>query len=305
MSLPILKKVEELRTHCDLVRASGRRVGLVPTMGALHEGHLSLIRKARSEADEVIVTVFVNPTQFGPNEDFERYPRNLEADCRLAEEAGAHLVFAPNVEAMYPPGEKTRVTVADLSAPLCGASRGPEHFTGVATVVTKLFAVVGPCVAAFGRKDYQQLAIIQRMVRDLLLPVQIVPCPTVREPDGLAASSRNRYLDEGWRRRAAAIPRALSLAQAAFASGERSAGRLRALVRAELEEQRLTIDYVELAESSTLEIYADSARLPARALLAVAVLAGGTRLIDNLLLGEEAAPVARLGGAVLTSGGAA
>src|SRR5690606_21069820 len=198
-----------------------------------------------------------------------------------------------------------RVTVADLSAPLCGASRGPGHFTGVATIVTKLFAVVGPCTAAFGRKDYQQLAIIERLVRDLLLPVQIVPCPTVREPDGLAASSRNRYLDETWRRRAVAIPRALSLAQAAFVSGERSAGRLRALVCAELEEERLTVDYVELAESSTLEIFHDSAQLPARVLLAVAVLAGGTRLIDNLLLGEEAAPIARLGGAMLTSGGAA
>lgn len=305
MSLTILTKVEELRTHCDLVRASGRRVGLVPTLGALHEGHLSLIRKARSLTDEVVVTVFVNPTQFGPNEDFERYPRDLDADRRLAAEAGAHLVFAPRVEEMYPSGEKTRVTVADLSVPLCGASRGVEHFTGVATIVTKLFAVVGPCVAAFGRKDYQQLAIIERLVRDLLLPVRIVRCPTVREADGLAASSRNRYLDESWRHRAAAIPRALSLAHAAFASGERSAGRLRALVRAELEEDRLAIDYVELADSDTLALFDETASVPPRVLLAIAAIAGGTRLIDNLVLGEEPAPVGQLGGAVLTAGGAA
>lgn len=305
MSAPILKTVSELRTHCDLVRASGRSVGLVPTMGALHEGHLSLVRRARELADEVIVTVFVNPTQFGPNEDFDRYPRSLEEDRRLVADAGAHVVFAPAVETMYPPGEKTRVMVADLTQALCGASRGAEHFTGVATIVTKLFAVVGPCVACFGRKDFQQLAVIERLVRDLFLPVRIVPCPTVREEDGLAASSRNRYLAPSWRRRAVAIPRALSLAHATFSSGERLAGNLRGLVRAELAEQGLEIDYVELADPSELVVFGDDAQLPSRALLALAAFAGGTRLIDNLVLGEEPAPIGRLGGAVLTSGGAA
>lgn len=305
MSLPTLTTVRELRTHCEFVRASGRSVGLVPTMGALHEGHLSLVRKARELADEVVVTIFVNPTQFGPNEDFERYPRSLEQDRRLVADAGAHVVFAPAVETMYPPGDKTRVSVADLTRPLCGASRGAEHFTGVATIVTKLFSVVGPSVACFGRKDYQQLAVIQRLVRDLFLPVRIVPCSTVREEDGLAASSRNRYLDPSWRARAAAIPRALSLAHATFSSGERLAGNLRALVRAELEEQGLEVDYVDVADPSELQVFEDATQVPARVLLAVAAFAGGTRLIDNLVLGEEPAPIGSLRGALLTSGGAA
>jgi pantoate--beta-alanine ligase len=300
-----VKTVSELRTHCDLVRASGRRVALVPTMGALHDGHLSLIRLAREQADEVVVSIFVNPTQFGPNEDYERYPRTLEMDRELAAEAGAHVLFVPQVAAMYPAGEKTRVVVADLTRHLCGASRGPEHFAGVATIVTKLFAIVGPCVAFFGRKDYQQLRVIERMVSDLLLPVRVVPCPTVRESDGLALSSRNRYLDATWRARAAAIPRALSIAHAAFSSGERSARILRSLVRAELEEQSLALDYVELAEPMELEPVPDEAQVPPRVLLAVAARAGETRLIDNVMLGEEPAPVGQLGGAVLTSGGAA
>lgn len=305
MSLPVVKTPAELRTHCDLVRASGRSVALVPTMGALHEGHLSLIRRARELADEVVVSIFVNPTQFRPGEDFERYPRNLELDRGLASEAGAHLVFAPADAAMYPTGEKTRVMVSDLTKTLCGASRGPEHFVGVATIVTKLFAIVGPCTALFGRKDYQQLMVIERMTRDLFLPVRVVPCPTVREPDGLALSSRNQYLDAQWRERAVAIPRALSLAHAAFSSGERSARTLRSLVRAELEEQSLAVDYVELADPTELELVAEDAQVPARVLLAVAVRAGSTRLIDNIVLGEEPAPLGQLRGALLTSGGAA
>lgn len=305
MSPSVLKTVSELRTHCDLVRASGRRVALVPTMGALHAGHLSLIRQAREHADEVVVSIFVNPTQFGPSEDFERYPRTLETDRELAAEAGAHVLFVPTVAAMYPAGEKTRVVVADLTRHLCGASRGPEHFAGVATIVTKLFSIVGPCVACFGRKDFQQLRVIERMVSDLLLPVRVIPCSTVRESDGLALSSRNQYLDETWRARAAAIPRALSIAHAAFSSGERLAGTLRSLVRAELEEQSLAVEYVELADPTDLDVVPEERQVPARVLLAVAARAGDTRLIDNVMLGEEAAPVGQLGGAVLTSGGAA
>ncbi len=287
----ILSTVAELRGYTDELRLRGGRVGLVPTMGALHAGHLALVERARALADEVVVTIFVNPTQFGPSEDFERYPRTLDRDAELALGAGASRIFAPSVEEMYPAGERTRVVVSGITDSLCGASR-PGHFAGVSTVVTKLFAATGPCVAVFGRKDYQQLKVIERMTRDLLLPVTVVGYPTVRESDGLALSSRNQYLTAEWRTRALAIPRALTQAHAAFSSGARSVGQLREEVRASLETAGLRVDYATFAHADDLVPYGDDEQLPERALLAVAAFADTTRLIDNLVLGEDAAPLA-------------
>jgi pantoate--beta-alanine ligase len=284
----------EFRTLCEGVRARGRTLGLVPTMGALHEGHAALIREAVRHTDRVAVTIFVNPTQFGPNEDLERYPRTLEHDLELCAQAGAELVFAPRAEEMYPPGERTRVNVAGLTEHLCGASR-PGHFSGVATIVTKLFALAGRCTAVFGRKDYQQLKVIERLTRDLLLPVRIVAHATVRETDGLALSSRNRYLTPAERDRALAIPRALTEAACAFSAGERRVSVLRGAAQATLEQAELRVDYVSVADAEELLPYADEAALGERALLAVAALCGTTRLIDNLVLGEEPAPLAGAG----------
>ncbi len=286
----VLSTVAELRAFTDGLRAQGQRVGLVPTMGALHVGHLALIERARQLASEVVVTIFVNPTQFGPQEDFERYPRTLERDATLAIGAGASRIFAPSVAEMYPAGEKTRVVVSGITDWLCGASR-PGHFAGVSTVVTKFFAATGPCVAVFGRKDYQQLKVIERMTRDLLLPVEVVGHATVREADGLALSSRNQYLTPEWRTHALAIPRALSAAHAAFSSGERSVGALRGRVVAELTNAGLRIDYVTLAHPDELTPHADEDVLIGRTLLAVAVFADTTRLIDNVVLGEDPSPL--------------
>ncbi len=280
----------DLRRACDAARARGARVGLVPTMGALHEGHATLVRAAAERADFVVVTVFVNPTQFGPNEDFARYPRTLDADRALAKEAGAALVFAPEGRAMYPEGDETRVHVGETAAALCGAHR-PGHFEGVTTVVAKFFALAGPCVALFGRKDYQQLKVIERMTRDLLLPVEIVGVPTVREPDGLALSSRNRYLSAAARQSALAIPTGLSRAAALFAKGERNAGALRAACREPIAAVADSIDYVELADPDRVTPFPDHARVPDRTLLAVALRLGGARLIDNVVLGEDRAPL--------------
>src|SRR6478736_2052218 len=225
MTLTLHRTVAEFRAATQAVRSAGRRLGLVPTMGALHAGHLSLVTEARKRASEVALTIFVNPTQFGPNEDFARYPRTLDRDLALCREAGVSHVFAPEASEMYPKGERTRVQVSGLTAALCGPHR-PGHFDGVTTIVSKLFAVAGECVAVFGRKDYQQLKVIERMTRDLLLPVEIVGFPTLRDADGLALSSRNAYLSAEERQRALSIPRALGAAAAAFAAGERNAGRL-------------------------------------------------------------------------------
>jgi pantoate--beta-alanine ligase len=287
MSFELQTTVQDFRASCDAVRARGGRVGLVPTMGALHSGHLALVEKARSLSDAVAVTIFVNPTQFGPNEDFARYPRNLEKDAELCRKAGASLVFSPPVEAMYPRNERTRVRVSGLTDFLCGPKR-PGHFEGVATIVTKLFNVTGPSVAVFGRKDYQQLKVIERMVRDLLLPVEIVGHPTVRGADGLALSSRNAYLSPEERERALAIPRGLSLAAASYARGERNAGRLQALVEAEVKKATDRIDYVTVADPDELTPFSPEAELGPRALVAIAAFVGSTRLIDNLVLGEDA-----------------
>ncbi len=284
------ENVPSFRAACDRVRRRGGRLGLVPTMGALHEGHLSLIREAKRHATDVAVSIFVNPTQFGANEDLAKYPRDLEGDLRKCNEAGASLVFAPSVSEMYPAGEKTRVRVMGITDALCGVSR-PAHFEGVATIVTKLFAVAGPCVAVFGKKDYQQLQVIRRMVQDLLLPVEIIGYPTVRETDGLAMSSRNAYLSADERQRAVALPRALSEATRHFAAGERSSAALRVCVESRLEPAGFRVDYVTVADADELVPLAPGADVVERCVIAVAAFMGRTRLIDNVVLGEDPPPV--------------
>jgi pantoate--beta-alanine ligase len=257
-------------------------------MGALHAGHLALVNAARHKAQLVVTSIFVNPTQFGPGEDFTRYPRDLDGDVRKLATAGADLVFAPAHDAMYPPGDDTRVHVGALTAPLEGAHR-PGHFDGVATVVAKLFAAVGPCVAVFGRKDYQQLLVVRRMARDLLMPVEIVGHPIVREPDGLALSSRNAYLSADERARALAIVRGLDAAARRFAAGERDPRELQRMARASIEAVATSIDYVEARDADTLE---ELTAVDTRAVLAVACRIGTTRLIDNVVLGEDPPPLA-------------
>ncbi|MEZ4298745.1 MAG: pantoate--beta-alanine ligase [Polyangiaceae bacterium] len=288
--MQVLTDPSAFRAECDRVRGRSLRLGLVLTMGALHEGHASLIRAARAATDIVAATVFVNPTQFGPNEDFSRYPRTLDADTALAAAAGAEIVFAPDARAMYPEGEETRVVPGPTAEPLCGAFR-PGHFQGVVTVVTKFFALAGPCTAAFGKKDYQQLRVIQRLVTDLLLPIDILPVPTVREPDGLAMSSRNRYLAPAARAAARAIPLGLSAAHRAFAAGERSASALTSLVRAQVAPAATSIDYIDIATADSVRVFAPGDTVSDRAVLALAARFEGARLIDNVVLGEDPAPI--------------
>ncbi len=280
----IVTTPDAFRAACDEARGRGQRVGLVPTMGALHEGHVALAREAARHASFVAVSIFVNPTQFGPNEDLARDPRDLAAD--VASLRGlAHLVFAPEPTAMYLPGDETRVRVGPLAAHLCGPFR-PGHFEGVCTVVTKLFALVGPCAAVFGEKDFQQLAIVRRVAADLFLPVEVVAHTIVREPDGLAKSSRNAYLSPQDRVRALCLSRGLRTAVDAFRGGERRAGVLRRLARAEVDAGADRVDYVEITDPATIQpIPAEEA--VARALLAIACHIGKTRLIDNVVLGED------------------
>jgi pantoate--beta-alanine ligase len=291
MTLVLHQSVAELRQAANAVRSAGKRLGLVPTMGALHEGHLSLVREARARADEVAVTIFVNPTQFGPNEDYARYPRTLDRDLELCREAGVRHVFAPDASEMYPEGERTRVHVSGLTSALCGPHR-PGHFDGVTTIVSKLFAVAGECVAVFGRKDYQQLKVIERMTRDLLLPVEIVGLKTLRDADGLALSSRNAYLSHEERARALGIARGLSAAVAAFEAGERLSGELRDAALEQLNQAGLRLDYATIADADELFPIPDEARIGDRAVLAIAGFMGKTRLIDNVVLGEDPAPIA-------------
>jgi pantoate--beta-alanine ligase len=278
-------RVEEVRASVSEARSSGLRVGLVPTMGALHEGHACLIEQCRAETGYVVVSIFVNPTQFGPSEDFSRYPRTLDADARLCESAGADLVFAPGVESMYPYGREgaTFVEVPGFSDVLEGVSR-PGHFRGVATVVLKLFSITRPDVAYFGAKDFQQQLVIRRMVADLNVPVEIRTVPTVREADGLALSSRNRYLNPDERRAAAALYRALTRAREAVQAGERDANRVRQILTETVESERLmTLDYAEVADAESLKpLVGLSPGQNAVALLAAR--AGATRLIDNAVL---------------------
>lgn len=285
----VVHTVADFRIATNRIRERGSTLGLVPTMGALHEGHRALMREAHARSSAVAVTIFVNPTQFGPKEDLARYPRDLQGDVEQCAAERVSLVFAPDVSEMYPQGERTRVRVSGLTDHLCGASR-PGHFEGVATVVTKLFAVSGPCVAVFGRKDYQQLQVIRRLARDLLFPVEIVGYPTVRESDGLALSSRNRYLSPKERKTALAIPRALAEAVRRYETGERLVGALREPARVALAREGLRLDYVSVAHAEDLIPFEDTQAIPQKAVLAVAAFCGSTRLIDNVVLGEDPAP---------------
>lgn len=274
-----LPTISEIRAALDEARGHGRRVGMVPTMGALHEGHLSLIRAARVEDQVVVVSIFVNPTQFGPSEDLAKYPRDLARDCRLAGDAGADLVFNPSVSEMYAEDHATWVEVEGLTDGLCGRTR-PGHFRGVCTVVAKLFAICQPDRAYFGEKDAQQLAVIKRMVRDLNMRVEIVPCPTIREPDGLAVSSRNVRLKPAQREQAPALYRALTAAQAAVAAGETDVAAIDSLIRTVLAQAPLgEVDYVEVVRADDLK---PVTKMAGECLIALAVSFGDVRLIDNL-----------------------
>jgi pantoate--beta-alanine ligase len=270
-----------MRAGSRAVKLERKRLGLVPTMGALHEGHLSLVRAARAQCDVVAASIFVNPTQFGPNEDLATYPRNFERDSALLQQEGVELLFAPSVDEMYPAGSVTWVTVEGLSDKLCGRSR-PGHFRGVTTVVAKLFHIVEPDVAFFGQKDAAQLAIIRRMVRDLRFPVEIVGCPIVREPDGLAMSSRNAYLEAQQRKQALVLYRSLAAVKTAFDSGERRAEKLVAAgKRVFTQEPAVRLDYFEIVNPESLDPVENVSE---GALVAVAAFVGRTRLIDNVLL---------------------
>jgi pantoate--beta-alanine ligase len=279
--MKLITTVREVRDALGGSRRAGRAIGLVPTMGAFHEGHLSLMRRAREQCDVVVVSLFVNPTQFNDPADLNAYPRDPERDAALAAEIGVDYLFAPPADEIYPPGFATTVSVGDVTQPLEGVHRGQAHFDGVTTVVTKLFNIVGPDVAYFGQKDAQQALVIRRLVRDLNLPVRIEVCPTVREPDGLALSSRNALLSPSDRLRAIALHRALAVIQEAVRAGERdpAAARGRALV--ELEAAEIEPDYVELVAADTL---APLERIDGNALALLAATVGGTRLIDNELI---------------------
>jgi pantoate--beta-alanine ligase len=280
--LRIYTTIHEMRSASRAVRRAGKRVGFVPTMGALHEGHLSLVRAAKSACDVVAASIFVNPTQFGTGEDLAKYPRSFERDCSLLEREGVELLFAPSVEEMYPAGAATWATVEGLSDKLDGRSR-PGHFRGVTTVVAKLFHIVEPDAAFFGQKDAAQVAIIRRMVRDLDLPVEIVVCPIVREADGLAMSSRNAYLDPEQRKRALVLHRSLMRVQESVAAGEQDVAKLLTAGREEFSrENSVRLDYFEIVDPDTLDSVENTSD---GAIVAVAAYVGGTRLIDNVLLG--------------------
>lgn len=279
--MQILGTVAELRAWSRAAHSEGESVGLVPTMGALHEGHISLVRAAKADCSAVVASIFVNPTQFGPNEDFSRYPRTFDADCSMLESDGVEVVFAPAPEDVYKPGAATFVEVEGLSGRLDGASR-PGHFRGVATVVAKLLIAAEPDRAYFGQKDAAQVAVLRRMVADLALPVDVVVCPIVREPDGLAMSSRNRYLSADERKKSLVLQRALQAVESGIAAGERVAAELIARAQSMLaSESQVQIDYIAVVDWSTLEPVAEA--VPG-SLFAVAAWIGKTRLIDNFIV---------------------
>ncbi len=279
--MKVCHTIDEMRAARQAARREGRTLALVPTMGALHEGHLSLVRMAKAQCDLVVVSIFINPLQFGPNEDLAKYPRNFDRDSELLEREGVDFIFAPTAEEMYPAGAVTYVTVEGLSDKLCGGSR-PGHFRGVTTVVSKLFHIVEPDRAFFGQKDAAQSTIIRRMVRDLNIPVQVVIGPIVREADGLAMSSRNAYLDAPQRRSALALHRSLSAVQKSFDRGER---KVQALIEAGkqvfAEDPSVRLDYFEIVDPETLDPVDD---LSHGALVVVAAFVGKARLIDNVVL---------------------
>lgn len=281
----ILRTIPEVRAVVENARRAGHRVGLVPTMGAFHDGHVSLMREARKNADLVVVSLFVNPTQFGANEDLGSYPRDEQADAARAEQEGVDILFAPDAAEIYPDGFATSIHVAGVTEMLDGAARGPHHFDGVATVVAKLFGIVRPDVAYFGQKDAQQIAVVRRLVRDLDLDVRIEACPIVREADGLAMSSRNVYLDADARMQATALNRALDAAAALHESGERDGDSILSAASRVLDEAGITPEYLELRDAEGLQTVTS---VEGDALLAVAARVGAARLIDNHILKRSA-----------------
>jgi pantoate--beta-alanine ligase len=280
-SVQVIATPAAMSLWSEAARARGERIAFVPTMGALHAGHVSLLTAARQLADRVVLSIFVNPTQFGPKEDLARYPRDLDGDLAKAAGAGTDAAFVPEAKDMYPSGAQTFIDVREVSQGLCGERR-PGHFTGVATVVCKLFNIVRPHLAIFGEKDFQQLAVIRRMVVDLNMSVDVVGQPTVREPDGLAMSSRNAYLSPPERARALAISQGLSAARDRFAAGERDAGRLEAAASDAMKDRVDRVDYVEVRDAGSLRRVE---RLDHPAVILAAAFVGATRLIDNMRLG--------------------
>jgi pantoate--beta-alanine ligase len=281
--MKIIESAKEMQDFSESLRNTGKIVTFVPTMGYFHEGHLDLMREGRRRGDCLVVSIYVNPTQFGPSEDFEQYPRNFERDRAMAEGVGADVIFCPPNREMYPPHYQTYVTVESVTDNLCGLSR-PGHFRGVATVCAKLFNLVKPHLAVFGKKDFQQLVTIRRMVEDLNMDLEIVGMPTTREPDGLAMSSRNIYLSPPERASALSLSRSLKLAGALYDRGERDAARIVGEVRGHIESHAHTkIDYVQICDTTTMK---DVSRLEGESVLAMAVRVGKTRLIDNYVFGE-------------------
>ncbi|CDG35596.1 Pantothenate synthetase [Acetivibrio thermocellus BC1] len=277
----VIETISDLKAIIRTQKNLGRVIGLVPTMGYLHEGHLSLVNMSRQNNDYTVMSIFVNPTQFGPNEDFDRYPRDLERDLKLAEAAGVDVVFAPSVKEMYPDGYKTYVNVEGITEVLCGKSR-PGHFRGVTTIVTKLFNIVEPHRAYFGQKDAQQVAVIKKMVKDLNMNVEIITCPIAREEDGLAMSSRNVYLSPEERKSAVILSKSLMEAEELIKKGETDAKKIRKYIIDRIQtEKNAVIDYVEVVNADTLE---NVDEIKGRVLVALAVKFGSTRLIDNVIV---------------------
>jgi pantoate--beta-alanine ligase len=282
--MEIIVQAKEMQRRAEQRRREGMIITFVPTMGFLHEGHLSLMREGRKRGDCLVTSIFVNPTQFGPTEDYDRYPRDLKQDLKLVQGVGVDIVFTPTVAEMYPDGFQTSVEVERVTQNLCGISR-PHHFRGVTSVVAKLFNIVKPHRAFFGQKDYQQLIAIKQMVKDLNMDVEVVGMPTIREPDGLAMSSRNAFLNPKKRKEAACLYRSLLKGKELFAQGERSAATILQEVRRIIEEDKsAVIDYVKICDVHTLE---DLEEIKGEAVIALAVKMGKTRLIDNIILKEE------------------
>ena len=283
--MEVFENIPAMKQFVRMKKAEGKTIGFVPTMGYLHSGHLSLIEKSTSQNDVTVISIFVNPTQFGENEDLDQYPRDFERDCRLAQEAGADAVFFPTAGMMYPEGYKTYVEVVDITKRLCGVTR-PTHFKGVTTVVTKLFHIVAPDRAYFGQKDAQQLLVIRRMVKDLNMDIEIVGCPIVRETDGLAMSSRNLYLSEEERTQATVLNQSLEMAEKMIDSGERDSNMVKKAIKEKIGTMDLArIDYVELVDTESL---LPAQQITGEVLIALAVYFGKTRLIDNRILEVEA-----------------
>lgn len=279
--MEIIGSVSEMQKLADQLRQKGVTIGLVPTMGYLHEGHLSLIREAKTNSDIVVVSVFVNPTQFGPGEDFKDYPRDFDRDAKLAESAGCDIIFHPDVQDMYPENHKTHVQVEQITGVLCGASR-PTHFRGVTTIVAKLFNIVKPHLAVFGQKDAQQVIVIKRMVEDLNFDLKIVVAPIMREPDGLAMSSRNIYFTPGQRKQAVVLYESLMHAKKIIEQGERNGEHVKKQIRSMIEQQPdAKIDYIEIVDTSNLN---PVKHLQGEILIALAVKIGKPRLIDNVIV---------------------